>query len=52
MTINIKIFQEQSGRADCGVFALAAAVTALAVNIDPSILKLKQAVMWWYLVTA
>ena len=50
MTINMKIFQEQSGGADCGAFALAA-VTALAFNIDPSILKLKQAVMWRYLVT-
>ena len=44
MTIYMKSFQKQSGGADCGVFALAA-VTALAFNIDPSMLKLNQAVM-------
>ena len=50
MTINMRPFQKQSGGADCGLFALAA-VTALAFNINPSILKLKQEVMRQHLVT-
>ena len=50
MTINMRPFQKQSGGADCGLFALAA-VTALAFNIDPSILKLNQEVMRQHLVT-
>ena len=50
MKIHMRPFQKQSGGTDCGLFALAA-VTAIAFNIDPSVLKLKQEVMRQHLVT-
>ena len=45
MNINVRPFQKQAGGIDCGLFAIAA-VTALALNINPSVLKLKQEDTW------
>ena len=50
MQVKMRPFQKQSGGMDCGLFALAA-VTALAFNVDPSVLKLNQETMRQHLVT-